>query len=69
MNDARTIYMKRPPDNKQKRPLPIAGKGLTYKKDPYQPNGKGLANNDKVANIAESTKLRNDDYIVKATPL
>lgn len=38
-------------------------------KIPSPLSGKGLANNVSVANKAESTRLRDDDYAVKATPL
>lgn len=44
------------------------GKGFLKTKRPL-PIGKGLANNDVVANKAGRLILRNDDLAVKATPL
>lgn len=56
------------PFNK-KKPLPYLVK--VFKKDikDLYRFSKGLANNVKVANEAESDSLCNDDFVVKATPL
>jgi len=51
-----------------KRPLPINGKGLKHKRPLPVVQVKVLLTTF-VANKAESLKLRNDDFVVKATPL
>jgi len=52
----------------RKKPLPETAKVFEKIKDLYQ-FGKGLANNEDVANKAGRLTLRNDDFAVKATPL
>ncbi len=63
------MYLPLPQNYEIKKPLPFLVKVFYTNKDLYQHAGKGLANNAMLPTKPRVTKLRNDDFAVKATPL